>query len=333
MDFASSYTKVFYDDRAFIKQGKTGRLSVTLMGIHTKEFGRMTFIRQGINAKQYYEYLNELAAVEDGVLLSENFMTKYDYKVGDTITFNNSDGTSMSGKIVDFVSYFPTYSPTLTVLNPDGTATSEDNFLVVAQYAKLKKQWGVKPYEIWADLKDDASPDAVYDFIEKNNMKIKRYVNKTEDIENTLTDPLLQGTNGVLTMGFVVTLLLCGVGYLIYWIMSIKERELIFGVLRACGLHKNEIVHLLINEQIFSGLFSILAGIGIGYLTSRMFVPMLQTSYATSEQVLPMRLITRVSDLYRLYGIIAAVMFICIFVLIFLLFRMNVTKALKLGEE
>ena len=111
------------------------------------------------------------------------------------------------------------------------------------------------------------------------------------------------------------------------------ERELIFGVLRACGLHKNEIVHLLINEQIFSGLFSILAGIGIGYLTSRMFVPMLQTSYATSEQVLPMRLITKVSDLYRLYGIIAAVMFICIFVLIFLLFRMNVTKALKLGEE
>ncbi len=333
MNFASSYTKVFYDDKAFIKQGKTGRLSVTLMGIHTREFGQMTFIRQGINAKQYYEYLNELATVEDGVLLSENFMTKYDYKVGDTITFNNSDGTSMSGKIVDFVSYFPTYSPTLTVLNPDGTATTEDNFLVVAQYSKLKKQWGVKPYEIWADLKTDVSPDAVYDFIEKNNMKIKRYVNKSEDIEKTMTDPLLQGTNGVLTMGFVVTLLLCGVGYLIYWIMSIRERELIFGVLRACGLHKNEIVHLLINEQIFCGLFSIIAGIGIGYLTSRMFVPMLQTSYATSEQVLPMRLITRVSDLYRLYGIIAAVMFICIFVLIFILFSMNVTKALKLGEE
>ncbi len=333
MDFASSYTKVFYDDKAFIKQGKTGRLSLTLMGIHTKEFGNMTSLRRGINEKQYYEYLNELAVVEDGVLLSDNFRTKYDYKIGDTITFTNSDGTSISGTIVDFVNFFPGYSPTLTVINPDGNATTEDNFLVVAQYARLKKQWGIKPYEIWADLKEDASGEAVYDFIEKNNMKIKRYVNKSEDIEDTLTDPLLQGTNGVLTMGFVVTLLLCGVGYLIYWIMSIRERELIFGVLRACGLHKNEIVHLLINEQIFSGLFSILAGIGIGFLTSKMFVPMLQTSYATSEQVLPMRLITKASDLYRLYGIIAAVMFICIFVLIFILFRMNVTKALKLGEE
>ncbi|MCR4989337.1 MAG: ABC transporter permease [Lachnospiraceae bacterium] len=333
MDFASSYTKVFYDDKAFLKQGKTGRLSVTLMGIHTKEFGQMTSLSNGINPKQYYEYLNELAAVEDGVLLSDNFRTMYDYKVGDSINVYNSDGTSINGKIVDFVNYFPTYSPTLTVINPDGTAVTEDNFLVVAQYARLKKQWGIKPYEIWADLKDDAPSNAVYDFIEKDNMKIKRYVNKSEDIENTLTDPLLQGTNGVLTMGFVVTLILCGVGYLIYWIMSIRERELIFGVLRACGLHKNEIVHLLINEQIFSGLFSILAGIGIGYLSSRMFVPMLQTSYATSEQVLPMKLITKASDLYRLYGIIAAVMFISIFVLIFILFRMNVTKALKLGEE
>jgi putative ABC transport system permease protein len=182
-------------------------------------------------------------------------------------------------------------------------------------------------------MKDDAFPDDMYDFIESKNMRVTKYVNKSEDMEHTLTDPLLQGTNGVLTMGFAVTILLCAVGYLIYWIMSIRERELIFGVLRACGFHKNEIVKMLITEQIFSGLFSVLAGIGIGKLTSAMFVPMLQASYATSEQVLPMKLITRASDLYRLYGIVAVVMLTCIFVLIFLLFRMNVTKALKLGEE
>ena len=115
--------------------------------------------------------------------------------------------------------------------------------------------------------------------------------------------------------------------------MSIKERELVFGVLRACGFHKAEIVKMLVIEQLFSGVFSVLAGIGIGKLTSDMFVPMLQASYATSEQVLPMKLITRASDMYRLYGIIAAVMLISVCVLIALLFRMNVTKALKLGEE
>lgn len=333
MDFASSYTKVFYDDKAYLKKDKTQRQSVTLIGIHTKEFGQMTFLPANVNEKRYYEYLNELALEKEGVLLSDNFRTKLDYKIGDVIGISNADGGQFTGKVVDFVEYFPSYAPTQTNINPDGNAETIDNYLVVAQYSQLKRVWGIKPYEIWIQLKDGASSDDVADFIEKNNMKIKKYVNKNKDMENTLTDPLLQGTNGVLTMGFAVTLLLCGVGYLIYWILSIRDRELIFGVLRACGFHKGEIVRLLINEQIFSGLFSILAGIGIGHLTSRMFVPMLQTSYATSTQVLPMKLITEASDLYRLYGIIAAVMLVCIVVLIFLLFRMNVTKALKLGEE
>lgn len=333
MDFASTYSKVYYDNAAYVKQSKNSRTMMTLMGIHTKEFGLMTKLPEEVNDKYYYEYLNELAKVEDGALLSKNFQTTLDYKIGDTIEFTNVDGDSAKAKIVGFVDYFPTYSPTVTTINPDGNAVTEDNYLIVTHYAFLKKQWGVKPYEIWISLNDNADSNAVAAFIDKYSMKVKRYVNKSEDVENTMTDPLLQGTNGVLTMGFVVTILLCAVGYLIYWIMSIKERELVFGVLRACGFHKSEIVKMLVIEQIFSGVFSVLAGIGIGKLTSGMFVPMLQASYATSEQVLPMKLITRASDMYRLYGIIAAVMLVSVFVLIALLFRMNVTKALKLGEE
>ena len=333
MDFADGYTKVFYDDKAYVKQGKTQRTSLTIMAIHTKEFGNMTHLESGLNSLSYHEFLNELARVENGVLLSRNFETVQGVKKGDTISYHTGEGKSMSGEVVDFIDYFPSYSPKVTVINADGNADTQENFLIVTHYSYLKKVLGSQPYEVWISLKDSADSSEVYDFIENNNMHVTKYVNKASDMEKTMTDPLLQGTNGVLTMGFVVTILLCAVGYLIYWIMSIKDRELIFGVLRACGFHKNEIVKMLIGEQIFSGVFSVLAGIGIGTLTSKMFVPMLQASYATSDQVLPMKLITRASDMYRLYGIVAAVMLLCIFVLIFLLFRMNVTKALKLGEE
>ncbi len=333
MEFAESKTKVYYDDKAYLRQGKNARTVTTLMGIHTKEFGQMTSLPMDINEKRYYEYLNELADVEDGVLLSRNFATVQDFKIGDSITYYTGTGNQMNGTVVDFVDYFPTYSPHVTTINPDGNAVTEENYLIVTHYSYLKKKLGVKPYEIWVSVKDGTEPGEVYDFIESNSVKVSKYVNKSLDVENTMTDPLLQGTNGVLTMGFAVTILLCAVGYLIYWIMSIRERELIFGVLRACGFHRQEVVRMLVTEQIFSGLFSVFAGIGIGRLTSAMFVPMLQASYATSKQVLPMKLITRASDLYRLYGIIAAVMLSCVFILIFLLFRMNVTKALKLGEE
>lgn len=335
MDFAQGYAKVIYDENAYISKGgnKSNRQIITLMGIHTKDFGMNTSMPSGLNAKPYYEYLNELAVQEDGLIVSENFLTKLGYKVGDTIEFCDNKDNKASGTIVDYVSYWPGYAPTKTVINPDGEPETQDYYLLVTHYNSLRQTWGVTPYEIWLTMKDGYTAKDVYQWIDANKLHIKKYMNKATDMEDTISDPLLQGTNGVLTMGFIVTLILCAVGYLIYWVMSIKSREMIFGVLRACGMHKGELFQMLMLEQLFSGILSIIAGIGIGKLTSKLFVPMLQMAYAAANQVLPMKLITNASDMMRLYVVIAGVVVICLVVLVVLIFKMNVAKALKLGEE
>ena len=333
MDWCKSYTKVFYDNRSYISTGKNARQDVTIMGVHTKEFGENTWVDQDLNKKHYYEMLNELAVVPEGILLSSNFQDKMGYAVGDSVTYCNNLGISTTGKIVGFFSYWPGYAATTMALNPDGTISTTENFLVVANYDMLRQSWGLTPYEIWASVKEDKSSSDVIQWIEDNDVRVKKYTNRSSKIQNTVEDPLLQGTNGVLTMGFIVTLILCVVGYLIYWIMSIRSREMIFGVLRACGMHQGELIHMLMNEQIFSGVFSILAGIGIGKLASKMFVPMLQSAYAAADQVLPMQLIINQKDMMQLYVVIAGAMILCLVILIVLLFKMNVTKALKLGEE
>ena len=182
-------------------------------------------------------------------------------------------------------------------------------------------------------MKENADADEFKAWIQEENLRLRKFSDKEADLQAVSEDPLLQGTNGVLTMGFIVTIILCGEGYLIYWIMSIRSREMLFGVLRACGMHKGELFHMLINEQIFSGLLSILAGIGIGKVASDMFVPILQTAYAATNQILPMQLITNPVDLLRLYSVIGIVVVVCLVVLIALVFKLNVAKALKLGEE
>ncbi|MCQ2519310.1 MAG: FtsX-like permease family protein [Lachnospiraceae bacterium] len=333
MEAAQMHTKVIFDDKASIKQSGNEMLFVTVMGINTKEFGTQTMVDRSLLDKNYYEFLNDLAVVEDGVLLSKNFQTIYGYKEGDSITFYNNKKKYAIGTVIGFVDYFPGYSATENGLNADGTAYTKDNFLIVSHYDYLVSKWGTTPYEVWIKLVEDAKEIDVYNWIVDNNVEVSKYVNKISKMESTLSDPLLQGTNGVLTMGFVVTIVLCAVGYLIYWVMSIRERELIFGVLRATGLHKSEIMTMLINEQIFCGLFSVLAGIGIGKLTSTLFVPILQQAYASQDQALPMKLIMVASDMYRLYAVIGLVMLLALGVLAAILSRMNVTKALKLGEE
>ena len=334
IDGAASYTRVLLQDEVNLDNGDKSYTPVVVMGIHTREFGGLTWLPGKLSGKHYYEYLNELAVDAKGVLVSRNFHDIKGYDIGDTITFTNHKSESMTGKILDFFDYWPGYSKTVSGLNPDGTSYTDENFLIVTHFDVLYNQWKYKkPYEVWIDLKEGYDSQYMYDWIQQNDLRVVKYNNRLDDVEAAIEDPLLQGTNGVLTMGFLVTILLCAVGYLIYWIMSIRSREMIFGVLRACGMHKGELFHMLMNEQIFSGVFSVFAGIGIGKLTSDMFVPMLQQAYAASNQALPMQLITKTSDLIRLYGVIAAVMVVCLLVLILLIFKLNVTKALKLGEE
>ncbi len=339
MPIAQQSTRVMVDNAGYISFKDSDRQVVTIMGIHTKEFGQVTKIPDGLLEKPYYEYLNKLAVTPGGLIVSSNFKSKHGYKEGDSIHFRNKDGKEAFGTIVAFVDYWPGYTPTTSVTDADGKITEQENFLVVTHYDMLKQRFsgqpfaGVQPYEVWIDLKDDVTDNDFLKWVGENELVVVKYASREANRQNTLEDPLLQGTNGILTMGFIVTILLCAIGYLIYWIMAIRERELMFGVLRACGFHKGELVHMLINEQIFCGVFSVLAGIGIGKLASKMFVPILQQAYASENQVLPMKLITNAADMYRLYGVIAVAMLVALGVLIGILFKMNVTKALKLGEE
>lgn len=332
-DWAKQCTKVLIDEQCSFSNDKTEYQEFTALGIHTREYGEVSWVDMDLNNKHYYELLNELAVEAKGVLLSSNFKSKYNFEVGDSLVFRNKRNLASSVKIVGFFDYWPGYDKDTMALNPDGTVNNTENFLAISHFELLRKDWGVTPYEVWASLKPEKSGVDVAQWIQDNDLSMKKYTCKADEMESTVEDPLLQGTNGVLTMGFIVTLILCVVGYLIYWIMSIRSREMIFGVLRACGMHQKELIHMLMNEQIFSGVFSVLAGIGIGKLTSKLFVPMIQSAYAAANQVLPMKLIINQRDMLQLYIVIVGVMVLCLAILIVLLFKMNVTKALKLGEE
>ena len=326
------YSKVYIDD-AYIQVTRKDRIHATLMGIHTREFGQITSLDDSLLSEPYYQMLNDLALKPKGILMSANFRDKLGYKEGDHITFKNSGATEVSADIVGFFDYWPTYVPESRTVDENNETFIQQNYMIVANYAFTFEKFGLAPYEVWMKLKDGATTDFFYDWVEQKNIKLKGYVDRSKDLEAVTVDPLLQGMNGVLTMSFIVMLILCAVGYLIYWILSIRSREMMLGVLRAFGMHKDELLHMLINEQIFSGVYSIGAGILIGNISYRLYVPMLQMAYSTTSQVLPMVMITQSSDMARLYTVVVLTMVVCLAVLAGLIFHLNITKALKLGEE
>ena len=221
--------------------------------------------------------------------------------------------------------------PTEQVVS-EGEIVTKDNYLVVANLSQVQEGFDIRPYQVWLKT-NETDAEFFYEWAAENNYKYTSVESLQSNLADIRTDTLFQGTNGILTLSFIIILLLCGVGYLIYWILSIRERELLFGVFRAMGMRKNEILHMLINEQIFSGILSIVFGAGVGLVASRMYVPMIQIAYAAEKQVLPQSLITDSADMVKLFVVIAVMLCICIAVLIRNIAAMKITNALKLGED
>lgn len=305
-------------------------LTTTVYGITTNEFG-LVAVDMGESRYTLVQYLNVLGSDPKAVLVSSNFKTRYGFELGDSISFTYNSA-NVSGVIYGFFDYFPSYIPSDTVVLDDGTAETQNNFLIVANASNIINTCGVTPYELWFTMKD-GSPDPLADYIEANQVEMVKFDNMQEKMYEIRNEPMLQGTNGILTMSFIVILILCGAGFLIYWILSIKERELLFGVLRAMGMSRNGIVRMLFNEQLFSSVLFIAVGAGIGVLASKLFVPLIQVAYAAKNQVLTLKLVTQTSDMVRLFVIIGVMFVVCMLVLIRLIFSMKITNALKLGED
>jgi putative ABC transport system permease protein len=144
---------------------------------------------------------------------------------------------------------------------------------------------------------------------------------------------MLQGTNGALTLGFLVTLGISIIGFLIYWIISIQERLLQFGVLRAIGMSKPKVVVMLVCEHALVSGIPILLGIAIGGITSRLFVPLLQVVYSAAQQVPPFRVVASAGDYGKIYGVVAFMLATGLAVLAGIASRIQIHQAVKLGEE
>lgn len=330
---AKGIAKVFENSKASAKlSGST--VNADIMGIDTKSFGETAKMKDGLLTYNFYEYLNVLSTNPDAILLSSNFKNKYGVKIGDRITYSIDDGAingSNTAVVYGFFDYWPGYRPSVVNIMEDNSTAVEEKYLIVAHLSTIQEKIGVYPYKVWINM--DGDTERFYTFATDEKMMITSMSDAVRAKEEIAAEPLFQGTNGILTMSFITVLLICAIGYVIYWMLSIKSRELLFGIFRAMGMSRKEVIRMLINEQVFTGVFGIAFGLLIGYIASVLYVPIIQIAYSASDRVLPLELITKGSDIVRLLIIIALMFAVCLGILINQVFKMKISQALKLGED
>jgi putative ABC transport system permease protein len=249
-------------------------------------------------------------------------------KEGDQISVGWGQANSnITGTIYAFIDYWPTLNPskkTNNIINP---------YFIVANLNFMQEVNLTEPYQVWLKKKPGATLKNISDELTSKKVDIDSITDAAQKIILSKNDPMLQGTNGALTLGFITTMIITVLGFLIYWILSIKKRSLQFGIFRAIGLTSREVVGMIACEQIFITGSSIFAGIGLGNITSKIFVPLFQMVYSSEQQVPPFKVISDLSDYLRLYTIVALMLILCFIIIGRLIFRINISQALKLGED
>lgn len=332
-----SQTRVLkLDNTKITKSGITN--NVTLMGIYSKEFGETANFKEELNKDvHWYTYLNELAKNPDGVIISSNLAKVYDFKIGDIVSTSRMGDTDffadkprggMTGVVCAIVDDWPGYE---RYYYEEGE--EKERYLVVANYPKVVSAYQIAPYEVWVKLNGDVDMGEFTALLDESKIVPKDVKLLQKDISDMKQQPIIQITNGMFTLSFIIALVLCAIGFLIYWISSIKQRELLFGVYRAMGLPVKELNTMLTNEHIFSTFLSVIAGGGVGIVSTQLFVKLFGIVYLPEKHNLDIYIYSQMGDIMKLVVVIALMIVVCMFVLRRLIKSLNITQALKLGEE
>lgn len=327
LDGVELATKVFKKDSVEIRTIAGTAHNVGLLGIIPDEFGKVSWIRHGLLPYHWYNYLNLLAESPTAILVSSSMRDKYKLKEGDSVYITWKGQTYLEGYVYAFIDYWPTYNPNLK--NQKG----ETKDFIVANYSYINAKMSLEPYEVWIKKLPGATDTQVNNDIIEKKIPILDIKFINNEIVKQKNDPMLQGINGALTMGFVITMLISAIGFLIYWILSIKSRALQFGIFRAMGLSMRNVTSMLILEQLLISGLAILMGIVIGGITCDMFIPLLQMAYSVEEMAIPFKVFAYGGDYIKIYSIVGTMLLLGISILAILVSRININQAIKLGED
>lgn len=331
-----SVTRVLTDDNVDIDAGGESESSIKLMAVNTKEFGQTAVLQENnndtLNDRHWFYELNALAKEPDGVIISSNLAARLKLKVSDTINYSryapketgkDSVCGSAQAKVCAILDAFPGYDRY--------TYDADENYLIVANYATVVEKFGVTPYSVWMKLCSGRTDDDIEKYLSDDGERTLIFADRL--ITEEQSSAIVQVTNGMFTLSFILSLIVCAVGFLLYWIMSLKQREQQLGIFRAMGMSVMQVKKMIINEQFFLSFIPIIAGTVTGMAATALFVRLISIIYLPKKHTIPINVCIDRVDMAELAVLLLAVIFVCLAVISRLLKSMKISQALRLGDD
>ncbi len=311
-----------YDDATMVLGGASTPAQV--IGIDRSDFPKVItqFNRQWASGESLGGLMNMLARNTDGIIISNNALAK-GLKIGDRIPITvrlYGDQREISFKIVAATDLWPGFDP------------NEKPFAVANLDYIFDQMGGQYPYDVWIDRDPATSIADIMTGVRQLGITLVDVRDTATTIQQAQTQPSRQGLFGLLSVGFIAAAGLTLLGFLLSAIINARRRAIELGVLRAMGLSGASVGVALLIEQLTLVLVGIGAGTLIGLVAARLIVPLMNVkvgTFAGGPSFQPLIAWDQVTIIYLVFAI---ALVITLLALAWILGRMRLFQAVKLGD-
>jgi len=296
---------------------------LTLYGVDRVDFPRVAYWRSDFAPRPLGSLMNSLALDTGALVVDRRFLSDYAIGIGDKVKLSIS-GSGLSGSgdftIVDVVDYFPTAYP-------------EDGYFAIGNLDYIHERIGGQvPYDVWLRTDPAYEGSEIADNVEDVGLLVLSYDDSRQMIKEYERQPERTGTFGILSVGFVTSALLTVLGFLLYSLVSFQRRFIELGILRAIGLSMGQMSAFLALEQAVLIGTGMLVGTVLGVAASSLFIQFLQVGAGKYALTPPFEVLLAWPAIGNIYVVFALMFVVAVGAMVYLLSRMRIFQAVKLGE-
>ncbi len=297
--------------------GRAGDREGSLIAIDRIDFPKISWWRSDFARVPLGALMNTLGVDQAAAIVNPAVLAQNGLHIGDRLVVRLSD-YPVEFIITETTDYFPAVYP-------------DKGPILIVNYDYVRDIVGPQPYDVWIKLAPNVLSKDVIDAISDRKINIFRINDSRVEVTKGRTQPQRTGLFGVLSIGFIVAAVLTMLGFFLYSFLSFERRLLQMGILRAMGLSVRQLFGLLVFEQVFLIVIGVLVGTALGVATGYLFIPFFQLG--NEKQIPPFVVTTAWSEILRLYVVLGVMLLLGLASTIWLISRMQLFRAVKLGEE
>ncbi|CAN5465451.1 hypothetical protein BH10CHL1_BH10CHL1_10460 [soil metagenome] len=295
------------------------------VGVDRVDFSRTAWFRRDLARESLGGLMNRLAAQDDGILVSQAFLTSHQLRVGDKIPIQ---------VLADFGSSITTPFTVVGVYENFPTVY-DDKVTVIGNLEYIFSFFGTTmPHRIWLTLKPGMDGKTLIKTLPK---ALGISTINIQDVPATITTEQAQmervGVFGTLSVSFIAAALMAALGLLTYSYASLHERLFLFSVMRAIGLKRPEVLGQVALEYAILTIYGALAGVVSGSMASILFAPLFRVTGEKGTPLPPLVPIIAQNEIIPLAVAFAVIIIGLETIIIASALFQKLSNALRLGHQ